>query len=114
MNRGADTPTACGPGVSLVMGSLTGFSSIMTVEPRGSPTTRMPPLSPVTGAGVLALSGARVGSGGRGGAGAGIGAGAEADGVVSPFGAGVLAAVVSRKGVVSAAEAAELCGLVCA
>src|SRR4051794_18739577 len=45
--------SACGPGGSLVSASVTAFSSIMTVEPRGSPIKRIPPLStgPTTSAG---------------------------------------------------------------
>ena len=37
--------SACGPGASRVNAWVTGCSSIMTVDPRGRPISRTPPLS---------------------------------------------------------------------
>jgi hypothetical protein len=122
LNLGAETPTACGPGSKRVTVSLTGLSSIMTVEPFGNPTTRMPPLSPdttVPGASAPELSdtldsldlggvGVDGDEGGADGAGGGVDAvGFTAAGDPPPRKDGVLAAVVSRSAVVSVATPAE-------
>src|SRR5215217_5983754 len=55
--------SACGPGGSLVTAWVTGCSSIITVEPRGRPISRTPPLSigPTTSAEAGPRAGALLG-----------------------------------------------------
>ena len=112
MNLGADTPTACGPGGSLVTDSLTGFSSIITVDPRGRPMRRIPPLSPGTGSDARAAGVALVESPApadvAGGVGTGGGTATAVRRALSAASFGVRAAVVSRSAVVSERAAAAV------
>src|ERR1044071_1670045 len=84
LKRGADTASACGPVDSRVTGSSAGRSSIMTVEPRGNPTSRTAPESPRAAA-LVAPPAARpapvLGWGETGGGGL---AGSAVGGVVGP------------------------------
>jgi hypothetical protein len=66
-----------------VTASCTGFSSIITVDPRGRPTRRTAPLSAgaaAAGGGEAGGGGVRAGAAGLAGSGAGFEAGAESTG----------------------------------